>query len=153
MRLMMPKTDPRSICFVMAFLLAIFTTTTALAESPADINEHLLWSESTGVDGLSTNLPKVDTRLFIQRIVELQANLLRHASNLEIEAEEKELGVGDAIIAAIMPGGLIYAGIRQNDCDQTRTALAEIRTMFDELSRDILAYQYATGSVVFAQLN
>ena len=149
----MRKNYSRIIWLGTAFLLAISTTTAALAERSGDTSEHLVWTESTGSDGLSRNLPTVETQLFTRRIQDLQTRLIRHASELEIEAEEKELGVSDAIIAAIMPGGLIYAGIRQHDCNQTKAALREVKALMKTLAQDILAYQYATGSVVVAQLN
>ena len=89
----MRRIDRSNTSFFLALVLATFTSSTALAESPDTVGDHLVWTESTGTDGLTRNVPAVDTRLFTRRIVELQTQLAQQARNLEQEAAEKEFGI------------------------------------------------------------
>jgi hypothetical protein len=150
----MPK-RLRTPVVVCALMCSSFVTQTALAEGAVNINpptELLQWAESTDRNGLDAQVPTVAREVLIQRITKLRASLVRHEEELQAAVEEKQLGIGDAIITALIPGGLLYAGYRKHAWDEAKDNLARVSDQIDELADELLSFQYATGTVVVAQL-
>lgn len=139
-----------------ALMCSAFATQTALAEGAINVNpatEVLVWVESTDPNGLVAQVPTVAREVLVKRIMKLRASLVRHEGELEEAVEDKRLGIGDAIITAIVPGGLLYASYRKHEWDQAKDRLARVSDQIDELSQQLLSFQYVTGSVVVAQLH
>ena len=66
--------------------------------------------------------------------------------------DENRLDAKDALITAIMPGGLLYAAIEKRDLEMARHELAEIINTMHELSSDLLAMQVVGRELTVAQL-
>jgi hypothetical protein len=112
----------------------------------------VVWAQLTDRDGLVTQVPRVDRAVLLKRMTELRRRLSRHEEELEDAVEEKRLGVGDAIITAVIPGGLLYAGYRKHEWDEARDSLARVRKQLDTLSQTLINAQHLGRTMVVAQL-
>ena len=66
--------------------------------------------------------------------------------------EDSDLEGSDAILAAILPGGLLYAGFQKARHEQAREELDLVNTEIEQYNRDILAMQPGPSPVAIVQL-
>lgn len=88
----------------------------------------------------------------LAQVRSLRADLREESEALSTRVEERRFGAKDALIAAIMPGGLLYAAFRKHSADQARKELETVSTELEELNHDLLALQVTTGEVLVAGL-
>lgn len=103
-------------------------------------------------DQLTIQLPDVDRDALIEKLRTLRSQLIQRKQVLVQSVAEKEMDGGDAIIAAIMPGGLIYAGYKKARHAQAQNELVQISDDIEEFSDDLVAMQYGAAPVFVAQL-
>jgi hypothetical protein len=82
----------------------------------------------------------------------LRADLREESKALSTRVEDSRSGAKDALIAAIMPGGLLYAAFRKHSAGQARKELETVSNELEELNHDLLALQVTTGEVLVAGL-
>jgi hypothetical protein len=110
------------------------------------------WSHTVSAEGLYLDLPSVDYNHLIKEIRSTHAfNTLRE-QQISKYLDDKQMDSKDAVIAAIMPGGLLYAAVRKNNLAQAKTRLIEVNEVLDELSYDLLAMQAKLNTQTLAQL-
>ena len=130
-------------------LSALADNTTGLLISDSQSRD---WSHTVSADGLYFDLPPVDYNHLVKEI------RITHAYNSQRELEisryldDNRMDTKDAMIAAIMPGGLLYAAVRKNNIEQAKSKLAEVTEVIDELSYDLLAMQSKVNTLTVAQL-
>jgi hypothetical protein len=122
----------------------------ALAEQ--DVHQEtrqapLDWVETTGPRGLVGQVPDVDPQQLAENIEVLRDELLENQQQLVRTVEKTRMGAGDAVITAIMPGGLLYAGYRKREHSRARTALAAVSAAIEELTRDLAASRQLARTV------
>ena len=98
-------------------------------------------------------LPDVDRETLIDQVTMLRSQLIARKQALATRVADSKLDGGDAIITAIMPGGLLYAGYKKARHEQARTELARVSDDIETLSGDLLAVQSRTGPTVIADLH
>jgi hypothetical protein len=106
-----------------------------------------------GVSGLVLQLPTTPSAAeLLAQVRALRADLRTESEALSTRVEETRFGAKDALIAAIMPGGLLYAAFRKHSGDQARKELETVSAELEELNHDLLALQVTTGEVLVADL-
>ncbi len=99
-----------------------------------------------------TQLPAVDRVALVKTIKKLRSQMIARKQALVLSVAEQKLDGGDAVITAIMPGGLLYAGYKKIRYDQAKNELARVSAEIEEFSADLLAMQSMSPAVVVAQL-
>ena len=98
---------------------------------------------------------KTSNRLFMSTAIFCTAFMLQtaHAEQALVQSvADKKLDGKDAVITAIMPGGLLYAGYKKVRYEQAKNELARVSTDIEEYSDDLLAMQPSPAQVIVAQL-
>ena len=135
---------PNRLFMSIAIFCAAFVLQTAHAEQ--------VLIPMTTPDQFIIQLPDVDQEALVEQIKVLRSQLIQHKQILEQVVEDKKLGGSDAIITAIMPGGLLYAGYRIIRYKQAKNKLAHVSTDIKEYSSDLLAMQFMSAPVAIAWL-
>lgn len=129
-------------------IIAMFLT--ALMLQSAHAEQTLVPVSDTGQ--FTIQLPAVDHAVLIEQVVTLRSQLIEHKQALLQTVEDKKLDGRDAIITAIMPGGLLYAGYKKARYEQARNELASISADIEELSADLLTLQSRLAPTAIALL-
>ena len=103
-------------------------------------------------DQLAIQLPEIDHETLIEQVRALRSQLIQRKQELVQMVADKKLDGSDAIITAIIPGGLIYAGYKKARYEQAKNELARISADIEEFSGDLLAMQSRSAPVEIAQL-
>jgi hypothetical protein len=103
-------------------------------------------------DRFIVQLPNVDREALIAQVEMLRSQLIKRKQVLVDIVAEKKLDSGDALIAILMPGGLLYAGYKKVRYEQTVNELSHVSSDIEEFSNDLLAMQSTSVPVAVAQL-
>jgi pyruvate/oxaloacetate carboxyltransferase len=101
---------------------------------------------------LAARLPDVDREELIDLVTTLRSRLILRKQELTQAVEDSDFEGSDAILAAILPGGLLYAGIQKARHEQARDELGLVNAEIEQYSRDILAMQPGLSPVAIVQL-
>jgi hypothetical protein len=101
---------------------------------------------------LAIQLPEVDRDALVEKLGELRTQLIMRKQELLQRVADSQLDGGDALISAIMPGGLLYAGFKKARYENARTELDRVSEDIDEYSDDILALQSGPLPLAMAPL-
>ncbi len=130
--------------------LAIATLCTAFALPVARAEQPQV---TTGAPGqLAIQLPGVDREELVDLVTALRSQLILRKQELVQAVEDSEFEGSDAILAAILPGGLLYAGFRKAHHEQAREELERVNADIEQYSDDILAMQPGPAPVAIVQL-
>ena len=125
-------------------LCTAFTLPTARAEQPQ------VTASSPGL--LGVQLPGVDREELVDLIRSVRSQLILRKQVLVQIVEDSSLKGSNAVLAAIMPGGLLYAGFQKARHENARDELVRVNAAIEEYSSDILAMQPEPASVAIARL-
>lgn len=103
-------------------------------------------------DQFIIQLPDVDHEALIGQVRALRSQLMQRKQVLEQVVADKRLGGSDAIISAVIPGGLLYAGYRISRYRQAKNKLARVSADIEEYSSDLLAMESRFAQVTIARL-
>jgi len=126
-----------------AVFLVIFMQQPAFAEHPP------VPAVATGLLGFQ--LPNVDPEALVEKVDTLRTQLIERKEVLMRSLEEKKLDSSDVLIAAIIPGGLLYAGYKKLRYEQAKDELALLNAEIDEFGNDLLAVQAMSAPAAVAQ--
>ncbi len=121
------------------------------AGNPDTRQEQLVWVETIERNGFAGQVPTVDPLQLAEHIERLRNELLQHQQQFTRTVEETRLGAGDAVITAIMPGGLLYAGYRKRAHKLAKNNLATVTDDIEALTHDLEASRSLSSTV--AQLD
>jgi len=142
--------------YLAAFIWITTTPFSALAEMKADPlatdTQSRHWARTANEGGFYVDLPAVSYKQMTGQIRIYLAALTHRETEITKYLDENRLDAKDALITAIMPGGLLYAAIRKGDLEIARDELADIIKTMDELSNDLLAMQVVGRELTMAQL-
>lgn len=102
--------------------------------------------------GMASQLPATGAENLLQRVRGHVAVLQEHKDALELKVEGAELGAADLLVAAVMPGGLLYTAIKAQQAVQARRALERVQTEVDDFSLDLLEMRAVAGVPLVAGL-
>lgn len=97
-------------------------------------------------------LPDYDRVAMLDAVKKLRSELIQRKRELVQNVADGRLDGKDALITAILPGGLLYASYKKARYEQARDELARVSTDIEELSGDLLAMQAGPVTVAVAQL-
>ena len=142
--------------YLAAFISIMTTPVVVLAETAADPvasmpSRH--WVHIANDDGLYIDLPRANHNQLMGRIRAYIISLTQREEEITKYLGENQLDAKDALITAIMPGGLVYAAVRKASLEQASAELAEISEDMNELSRDLLAMQAEAQVLTVARLD
>jgi len=129
-------------------MIAMFFTAFMLQSAHAE--QTLVAVSDTGQ--FTIQLPTVERAVLIEQVVTLRSQLIEHKQALVQTVENKKLDGRDAVITAIMPGGLLYAGYKKARYEQARNELASVSADIEELSADLLTLQSRSAPTVVASI-
>lgn len=101
---------------------------------------------------LAVQLPDVDREALCEQLRTLRSQLILRKQELLQIVESQELDGGDAILTAILPGGLLYAGYKQVRHAQANRELDSVSADIEALTGDLLAIESTAARVLVAQL-
>jgi hypothetical protein len=101
---------------------------------------------------LAIQLPQVDRDALVEMVAGLRTQLILRKQELLKLVADSQLDGGDALISAIMPGGLLYAGFKKARYENARTELDRVSEDIDEYSDDILVLQSGPLPLAMAPL-
>ena len=139
----MIKTHKRLLNSIL-LLLAVFALQTAHAD------QVLIPANSANL--LVVQFPDVDREELMEQLRALRSQLIQRKQALIQYVEDKKLDGKDAVITAIMPGGLLYAGYKKVRYEQAKNELDSVSTDIDEYSSDLVAMQSSAAPVAVAWL-
>ena len=139
----MTKTQNRLFNSIVLFL-AVFALQTAHAEQVP--------TPSTAADMFVVQLPEVDREALIEQLRVLRSQLIERKQALILNVADKKLDGKDAVITAIMPGGLLYAGYKKVRYEQAKNELDRVSIDIEEYSGDLVAMQSRAAPVAVAWL-
>jgi len=125
-------------------LCTVFALPTAHAEQP---------QVTAGTPGLlAIQLPAVDREELVDLVTTLRSRLILRKQELVQTVEDSHFEGSDAILAAILPGGLLYAGFQKARHEQAMEELDQVNAEIEQYSSDILAMQPGSSSIAIAHL-
>lgn len=136
--------------FIALITIPFSVTATTLADIAGPHDRA--WVSATNDAGFSTVLPAVDQQLLVGQIRNLRVLLRQRQQELTEFVASNSLGTTDAVITAIMPGGLIYAAYKKGKLERARTELAMITDEMAALARDLLVMNEQAGKLALARL-
>lgn len=83
--------------------------------------------------GFVVQLPAIDSGTLLEQLRVLRSALIAHKQVLAGKLDEKRFDSGDALLAVVMPGGLLYAGYK-------KAAHARALNNLEEISKNIATY-------------
>jgi pyruvate/oxaloacetate carboxyltransferase len=125
------------------FCAAIMLTAVHADQAPVPVNI---------LDQFIIQLPDVDREMLVEELEKLRGQLMQRKQVLERIVAENEQDGGDAIIAVLVPGGLLYAGYKKIRHDQAKNELDSLSADIEEFSGDLLAMQPVPMPMAVAQL-
>jgi pyruvate/oxaloacetate carboxyltransferase len=140
----MIKTTYRLSVSIAIFFLLLFIQRTVFAENAP--------APAVRTDLTGFLLPDVDRKALIEKVELLRNQLIASKKVLMQYLEDKKLDGGDALITAIIPGGLLYAGYKELRYQQAKDQLAHLSVEIDEFADDLLAMQSRSAPATVAQL-
>lgn len=127
-----------------AMLCTAFVLPTARAEPPQ--------VAASNPGQFAIQLPGVDREELVDLVMTLRSQLILRKQELVQIVEDSHFEGSDAILAAILPGGLLYAGFQKARHEQAREELDQVDAEIEQYSSDILAMQPGPASVAIVQL-
>ena len=106
----------------------------------------------TAPDQLAIQLPDVDREALCEQLRTLRSQLILPKQALIRTVADQELDGGDAILTAILPGGLLYAGYKRARQAQANSELDTVSADIEALTGDLLALESTAAGVLVAQL-
>jgi pyruvate/oxaloacetate carboxyltransferase len=131
-------------------LLPIAILCTAFALPTARAEQSQVTTHTPGL--LAVQLPGVDHEELVDLVTTLRSQLILRKQELMQTVENSHFEGSDAILAAILPGGLLYAGFQKARHEQAREELEQVDAEIEQYSSDILAMQPAPSPVAIFQL-
>ena len=83
--------------------------------------------------GLLYSLPQIDRQQLGDEISRLNLALKARQQELAGELEKSRMTAGDAVLAAVLPGGLIYAAVKQQRKARAEAELQQVAAQLEDL--------------------
>lgn len=134
----------KQVFMILAILLSALLLQPAYAGQPQGVTGN--------PDRFAIQLPAVDREELADLVRTLRSQLILRKQELVQTVEDGQFEGNDAVLAAILPGGLLYAGYRKIRHENAMDELARVDAAIQEYSSDILALQSGTAPIAVARL-
>jgi len=130
-----------------ALLVNLCINTLAWAESEP---EGYSMQTSFGSDGLAIRLPVISQAELLATL-NLAHNLLSKQERQAQQVIDNSSKGKDAVIAAVMPGGLLYYAYQKQKLSHAENTLSEVTTELNRLDVDAVTLYDPVGAIVIAR--
>lgn len=138
--------------YVVVILLTLFAIQVQAADWQQGPIQEGEWFSVEHGNGLTSRLQFVPQGELLRQIRQLRRELLTRKAVLEQTVEDSSFGLKDALITALVPGGLLYAAQKTHSHEQAKKELAHVLAQFDELAMDLLRLKAASDEATVAIL-
>ena len=114
-----------------------------------DNSLELQWIKSS--DGFVTNEPRISQAELNDALIENKYLLNVQTNELSIFIAENDISTQTNIMAAIMPGGLIYLAWKRTQLSHANEKLKSLQDDSDKLQSDVLALRVVTNPILVAR--
>lgn len=118
---------------------------------PAVAATDIRWLPETGAQGLTVNMPRIENDVLVVRLAELQTSLKQDMVSLGEQVEQTRMKSKDTVLAAILPGGLIYAAYKKSAHSRAVKQYELVETQLATIDQDIETFQADNGPIVVAR--
>lgn len=136
----------------LAIPLSLLAINAQAAENADTVEQGSSWLYMEQGNGLITNLPAMENQELIESVKNLKQSLTDEKEQLATTVQEKKLKPKDAVITALVPGGLLYASYKMVKYRQARSNLAEVSSEIEELTVDMVRLTALEGDSRVAML-
>lgn len=119
------------------------------AAATADIQ----WVPETIKGGFTVNVPSIDNDVLIGEIATLKIALIRDKQLLSSKVEQKRFKSKDTVLAALLPGGMIYAAYKKSAHAQAVKDVEQVSSQIKEITTDLAALTTIDGPILIAQVD
>ena len=123
--------------------LVLFLISTISQANNAIASNDSSWIQVDDKTGLITSLPTTTAEELIGQMEEVRSNLQVQKARLSRIAEEQEFSIADGFIALIVPGGLLYAAIIEQQHSQTIERMKDMSAYLDDMTQNLAEYRLA----------
>lgn len=120
--------------FLILLMLLLCSSTTAASQAATD---NALWQEQRSLyaaaDGLLFSLPTVNSVQLRHQVNRLNLQLKERQQELLSLLQQNRFTAGDAVVVAVLPGGLIYAALKRQRSAQAEAELLQVATQLEAL--------------------
>jgi len=103
-----------------------------------------------GADGLAIRIPTITQPELLATLNQAYALLSQQRRAARQVVSDRSKG-DDAVIAAVMPGGLIYYAIQKQKLNQAKITLSKVKTELNSLDVDAVSLYDPVGAIVIAR--
>ena len=118
------------------------------AAAGADIQ----WTPKTVKGGFTVKLPGIDNDALVDEVAALKIALMHDKKLLSSEVEQKRFKSGNTVLAALLPGGLIYAAYKKNAHAQAVRDYEQVSSQLKEITTDLAVLTTIDGPILVAQV-
>ncbi|MCW8908521.1 MAG: hypothetical protein OQL28_14850 [Sedimenticola sp.] len=121
----------QTLAALLLLLCSAASTSTLAATTAMPWQQERSLHAATG--GLLYSLPQIDRQRLGDEINRLNQTLKARQRQLAGELEKSRLTAGDAVLAAVLPGGLIYAALKHQRSARTEAELLQVAAQLEDL--------------------
>jgi len=130
----MTTTQPHILSLTRLLIAGLFglLSVHAIAGQPANIYKTQVHIDS---DGLAIQQPTISQTEILQTLTQAHRLLTAQGQKAKTVVDEHDSGK-NMVVAAIMPGGLIYLAYQQSKIDSAQTTLTNVASELEDLDTD-----------------
>lgn len=140
----------RLIVVSMLLFLPQFAHSAELDAARIGLAAQSQWFQTEDSRGLITNFPALPRTQLIRQMGELRAELQDRKASLAVEEAQGRFDAKDAVIALVMPGGLLYAAYRQQRHHRIAAHEQQVSSELEELQADLVAFRAIAADTLVA---
>jgi hypothetical protein len=110
------------------------------------------WLPVTGAHGLTVKMPHIDNDVLALRLTELQTRLELDKHSLSERVEQTRMKGKDTVLAAVLPGGLIYAAYKKTSHQRAVKQYERVETQLAEIDQDMASFPVTNSPLAMAQV-
>ena len=110
------------------------------------------WAPKTVKGGFTVKVPSIDNDVLIDEIAALKIALIRDKQLLSSKVEQKRFKSKDTVLAALLPGGMIYAAYKKSAHAQAVKDVEQVSSQIKEITTDLAALTTIDGPILIAQV-
>jgi hypothetical protein len=111
------------------------------------------WTPKTVKGGFTVTVPVIDNDALVDEIVAQKIELTQDEKLLSLEMEQKRFKRKDTVLAALLPGGMLYAAIKKNAHSQAVQDHERVSSRLKEITTDLAAFTAIAGPVELARVH
>jgi hypothetical protein len=138
--------------FYIAVPLALLALNVQATEAVGSNEQGSSWLYMEQSGGLVTNVPAMERQELIGSVKEYRQTLADRKAQLSNTVKKKKFSTKDALITAVVPGGMLYASYKMASYKSTKKELETVSLSIDELTSDVVRLTALEGENQLAML-